>query len=196
VIFEPEKLTKGPSHSSYPNVVVPSNVTVVPSLRSVISRVWPAGTLMPLSTIDVQLFLPETAESRSVKVQSAEALTSATPDDVVEEGVLDSMAEDEADAGALSDGTADVALYSGKALLVGVADVIASEDENVIAADDGAAKLAASLDANVAASSEDANVTAAVVASTLTAELGVTVTYLTVQALVGFAPPTPVPLGR
>lgn len=73
VISVPEKEIRGPSHSSYPKVVVPSNVTVVPSERSVMSRVVPAGTAIPLRTILVQLFFPEIASDALVKVQPLEA---------------------------------------------------------------------------------------------------------------------------
>lgn len=77
VISFPEKLIRGPSHSAYSNVVVPSNVTVVPSARSVMSRVVSAGTVMPLSTMEEHDALDAIAESASVKVQPAEAVIAA-----------------------------------------------------------------------------------------------------------------------
>lgn len=74
----PEKDIRGPSHSSYSKVVVPSKVTVVPSVRSVKSRVVPAGTVMPERTMLVQSALPARAASASVKVQAEDAPTGAT----------------------------------------------------------------------------------------------------------------------
>jgi hypothetical protein len=75
VMLLPEKEIKGPSHSSYSKVVVPSKETVVPSFRSVISRVSPAGTVIPLRTIVEQEPLEAAAASASVKVQPDEAET-------------------------------------------------------------------------------------------------------------------------
>lgn len=92
VISVPSKLIRGPSHSEYSKVVVPSKVTlrmsvqscrvsevlqrltVVPSVRPVISRVTPAATVIPLRTMFEQEALEAIAVSASVKVQPASAV--------------------------------------------------------------------------------------------------------------------------
>lgn len=68
---------RGPSHSAYSKVVVPSKVTVVPSARSLMSRVVSAGTVIPLRMIDEHDPFEATAASTSVKVQPEEALVAA-----------------------------------------------------------------------------------------------------------------------
>lgn len=73
VILVPEKETRGPDQAEYSKVVVPSNVTVVPVVRPVISRVVPAGTVMPLRMMDVHEFLPAIAAEAEVKVQPLDA---------------------------------------------------------------------------------------------------------------------------
>lgn len=50
----PETEIKGPDHSSYPKVVVPSKMTLVPLVSLVKSRVVPDGTAMLLKTIVAQ----------------------------------------------------------------------------------------------------------------------------------------------
>jgi len=65
----------GPSHSLYSKVVVPSKVRVVPSARPVMSRVVPAGTVIPERTMLVQSALPAIAAAASVNVQPELALT-------------------------------------------------------------------------------------------------------------------------
>lgn len=81
---DPEKRMRGPSHSAYSKVVVPSKVTVVPSARSLMSRVVSAGTVIPDRTIDEHDALDATAASTSVKVQPAEAVVAATAADALE----------------------------------------------------------------------------------------------------------------
>lgn len=56
-----------------------SRRTVVPSFRSVMSRVSPAGTVIPLRTMVEQEPLPEAAESASVKVHPESAEMAAVP---------------------------------------------------------------------------------------------------------------------
>lgn len=45
LILVPETANNGPSHSEYANAVLPSKITVVSSGKSVISSVFPAGTV-------------------------------------------------------------------------------------------------------------------------------------------------------
>ena len=65
----PETETRGPDHSLYPKVVVPSNMTWVPVFNLVMSSVVPDGTAMLLSTIVEHDVLLLEAEAASVNVQ-------------------------------------------------------------------------------------------------------------------------------
>ena len=53
-------------------------LTVVPSFKSVMSSVVPAGTAMPLRIIVLQLPLPDSAELASVNVHPDAALADTT----------------------------------------------------------------------------------------------------------------------
>ena len=117
VMLFPENEIRGPSHSSYSKVVVPSKdtwisvrssdhesaktkkLTVVPSFRSVMSRVSPAGTVIPLRTMDEQEPFEAAAVSASVKVQPEDAVTELALAELLD-ALAGAAAEEEALAGA------------------------------------------------------------------------------------------------
>jgi hypothetical protein len=68
----PETEIKGPDHSSYPKVVVPVKITLVPLVSLVKSRVVPAGTTRLDKVIVEQEALPLATAAAPVVPEKAE----------------------------------------------------------------------------------------------------------------------------